>query len=89
MKESGIGYGAINHPVDRDPVCGFSGIIDGDVCPSCGRSEYDGEYGFEKVGELLDFVGSLERWNRRQRAEEKARVKHSVILDKIEREEKG
>ena len=32
MKESGIGYGSVNHPVDRDPVCGFSGII-GDQCP--------------------------------------------------------
>lgn len=36
MKESGIGYGSINHPVDRDPVCGYNGII-GDVCPNCGR----------------------------------------------------
>ena len=38
MKESGIGYGAINHPVDRDPVCGYVGVI-GDVCPGCGRHE--------------------------------------------------
>ena len=36
MKEAGIGYGAINHPVDRDPVCGYVGVI-GDVCPGCGR----------------------------------------------------
>lgn len=27
MKESGIGYGSVNHPVDRDPVCGYNGII--------------------------------------------------------------
>ena len=40
MKESGIGYGAINHPVDRDPVCGFVGVI-GDVCPGCGRREFE------------------------------------------------
>ncbi len=40
MKEMGIGYGSINHPVDRDPVCGYTGII-GDVCPRCGR--HDGE----------------------------------------------
>ena len=38
MKESGIGYGSVNHPVDRDPVCGFTGVID-DVCPRCGRHE--------------------------------------------------
>ena len=40
MKESGIGYGAVNHPVDRDPVCGYVGII-GDVCPGCGRHEFE------------------------------------------------
>lgn len=38
MKECGIGYGSINHPVDRDPICGYTGIID-EVCPRCGRRE--------------------------------------------------
>ncbi len=38
MKEQGIGYGSINHPVDRDPICGYTGII-GDRCPKCGRTE--------------------------------------------------
>ena len=41
MKENGIGYGSVNHPVDRDPVCGYTGII-GDVCPRCGRREGEG-----------------------------------------------
>lgn len=41
MKEVGIGYGSINHPVDRDPVCGYSGIIN-EVCPRCGRHEGEG-----------------------------------------------
>jgi len=40
MKENGIGYGAINHPVDRDPVCGYVGVI-GDVCPRCGRHDHE------------------------------------------------
>lgn len=40
MKECGIGYGSINHPVDRDPECGYNGII-GDVCPCCGRHEHE------------------------------------------------
>ncbi len=38
MKEQGIGYGSVNHPVDRDPVCGYTGVID-DICPRCGRRE--------------------------------------------------
>ena len=38
MHDNGIGYGSVNHPVDRDPICGYTGIING-VCPKCGRSE--------------------------------------------------
>ena len=38
MHDHGIGYGSVNHPVDRDPVCGYNGLID-NVCPRCGRSE--------------------------------------------------
>ena len=50
MKEVGIGYGSVNHPVDRDPVCGYTGVID-DVCPRCGRRE--GEHvTIEKLNEL-------------------------------------
>jgi len=50
MHDCGIGYGSINHPVDRDPVCGYVGII-GDVCPRCGRREGE-EIPFEKAQEL-------------------------------------
>ena len=38
MHDKGIGYGAINHPVDRDPICGFTGVIK-DECPHCHRKE--------------------------------------------------
>lgn len=41
MHDNNVGYGAINHPVDRDPVCGYTGVI-GDVCPGCGRRECEG-----------------------------------------------
>ncbi len=41
MHDSDIGYGAVNHPVDRDPVCGYVGVI-GDVCPKCGRKNFEG-----------------------------------------------
>ncbi len=50
MKESGIGYGSVNHPVDRDPVCGFTGVID-DVCPRCGRREGEA-VSIERLNEL-------------------------------------
>lgn len=50
MKEKGIGYGSINHPVDRDPVCGYTGVI-GEVCPRCGRREGEA-VSAEKLKEL-------------------------------------
>ncbi len=40
MHDAGVGYGSINHPVDRDPVCGYVGIIH-DVCPRCGRRDHE------------------------------------------------
>lgn len=41
MRDCGIGYGSINHPVDRCPVCGYVGVIN-DVCPKCGRHDCEG-----------------------------------------------
>jgi ribonucleoside-triphosphate reductase (formate) len=74
MKEAGIGYGSINHPVDRDPLCGYTGII-GDECPSCGRTE--GNVRFERIRRITGYlVGTLDRFNDAKRAEERNRVKH-------------
>lgn len=50
MKESGVGYGSVNHPVDRDPVCGYNGVID-NVCPRCGRREGE-PVSLERLNEL-------------------------------------
>ena len=76
MKAQGIGYGSINHPVDRDPVCGYNGII-GDSCPKCGRHE-DG-HAFERIRRITGYlVGNLDRFNNAKRAEESERVKHTI-----------
>ena len=79
MKESGIGYGSINHPVDRDPVCGYTGIIN-DVCPQCGRPEKDhNRIGFERIRRITGYlVGTLNRFNDAKRSEVEDRVKHSI-----------
>ncbi|MCC8122126.1 MAG: anaerobic ribonucleoside triphosphate reductase [Oscillospiraceae bacterium] len=78
MKEEGIGYGSVNHPVDRDPVCGFSGII-GDQCPGCGRQESADDVPFERIRRITGYlVGTLDRFNNAKRAEERDRVKHGV-----------
>ena len=77
MKEAGIGYGAINHPVDRDPVCGFTGVIN-DVCPGCNRRESDGVK-FERIRRITGYlVGTVDRFNNGKRAEEHDRVKHTM-----------
>ena len=76
MHDAGIGYGSINHPVDRDPICGYNGII-GDVCPQCGRQEE--EVHFERIRRITGYlVGTLERFNNGKRAEEHDRVHHGV-----------
>ena len=63
MKESGIGYGAINHPVDRDPCCGYTGII-GDTCPCCGRKEHTDAVAFDRIRRITGYlVGTLDRFN--------------------------
>lgn len=84
MKESGIGYGSINHPVDRDPCCGYTGII-GDVCPKCGRSDHGDNTRFERIRRITGYlVGTVDRFNNGKRAEERDRVKHSVSDDDAE-----
>ncbi|MGI6690938.1 MAG: anaerobic ribonucleoside triphosphate reductase [Christensenellales bacterium] len=76
MHDTGVGYGSINHPVDRDPVCGYNGII-GDHCPRCGRSE-EGQK-FERIRRITGYlVGTIDRFNNAKRAEEKDRIKHAV-----------
>jgi ribonucleoside-triphosphate reductase len=77
MKEAGIGYGAINHPVDRDPVCGYTGVI-GDTCPNCGREEENGP-SFERIRRITGYlVGTVDRFNNGKKAEERDRVKHDL-----------
>ena len=70
MKECGIGYGSINHPVDRDPVCGYNGII-GDVCPKCGR-----RHSFVDV-ETIPRIDSEDSWN----PDEDGEIKEDISND--------
>ncbi|MDQ0360973.1 anaerobic ribonucleoside triphosphate reductase [Breznakia pachnodae] len=79
MKESGVGYGSINHPVDRDPICGFSGVIDDNICPKCGRDENKSSVKFDRIRRITGYlVGTLDRFNDGKAAEERERLKHNV-----------
>ena len=81
MKECGVGYGSINHPVDRDPVCGYHGIIN-DSCPKCGRTENEGP-AFERIRRITGYlVGTLDRFNNAKRAEVRDRFKHIGVTEK-------
>lgn len=78
MHDAGIGYGSVNHPIDRDPICGYNGIID-DVCPKCGRVE--GNVKFERIRRITGYlVGTLDRFNNAKKAEVEHRVKHNGLL---------
>lgn len=81
MDAAGIGYGAINHPVDRDPVCGYTGVI-GDTCPKCGRKEctdHGTKQGFERIRRITGYlVGTIDKFNDGKKAELGDRVKHDT-----------
>jgi ribonucleoside-triphosphate reductase len=74
MHDAGVGYGSINHPLDRDPICGYSGVID-DRCPGCGRFERD-DIPFDRIRRITGYLGTLNRFNNAKRAEERDRIKH-------------
>jgi len=70
MAENRIGYGSINHPVDRCKTCGCSGIID-DRCPACDGAQ------IERIRRITGYlVGDMDKWNSAKRAEEADRIKH-------------
>lgn len=72
MAENQIGYGSINHPVDRCKSCGYNGIIDQD-CPVCGGSDEQ----IERIRRITGYlVGDMEKWNPAKRAEEADRIIH-------------
>lgn len=71
MRSENVGYGSINHPVDRCGNCGLEGIID-EACPTCGEHER-----IERIRRITGYlVGTMDRWNSAKREEERARVKH-------------
>ncbi len=72
MYRQGVGYGSINHPVDRCRECGYMGIIH-EACPKCSG---DNVSRTRRITGYL--VGSLENWNSYKQAEERDRIKHSV-----------
>jgi ribonucleoside-triphosphate reductase len=75
MRDAGVGYGSINHPIDSDPVCGFSGVI-GDQCPGCGRMEKH-SIPFVRIRRITGYlVGGLNHFNDAKRAEVNDRIKH-------------
>ena len=90
MHDAGMGYGSINHPVDRDPACGYTGVID-EICPRCGRREASAaavgavagcgaSVKFERIRRITGYlVGTLDRFNDAKRAEEADRIRHGLV----------
>jgi Oxygen-sensitive ribonucleoside-triphosphate reductase len=64
MHEQGVGYGSINHPLDRDPICGYVGVID-EVCPRCGRRDGEG-VSVETLKILKKKYPDVPDWNRKK-----------------------
>lgn len=73
MAIADMGYGSINHPVDRCKCCGYSGIINNE-CPSCSNNE---EGSIERIRRITGYlVGDMSKWNSAKYSEERERVKH-------------
>ncbi|SEN76559.1 ribonucleoside-triphosphate reductase class III catalytic subunit [Mesobacillus persicus] len=74
MADNGIGYGSINHPVDRCHQCNYTGVIDNE-CPKCGN---DNEEKIDRIRRITGYlVGTMKQWNTAKASEEEDRVKHS------------
>lgn len=73
MHDAGIGYGAINHPLDFDPACGFSGVIDNE-CPGCGRRA---DENVQRLRRITGYLAPINRWNKGKLAELKDRRPHN------------
>ena len=72
MKENNVGYGSINHPIDRCKECGFESLIEIE-CPICGSEE------ISRTRRITGYLtGDLDSWNSFKKSEEKDRVKHGV-----------
>ena len=70
-----IGYGAINHPIDFDPVCEYTGVIK-ESCPKCGRSDFE-KSPFESIRRITGYLtGTLNNFNEAKKAEVRERVQH-------------
>ena len=61
MHDNGVGYGSVNHPLDRDPLCGYVGVING-CCPRCGRKEGEG-ISPELLDELRKKYPHIPKWS--------------------------
>jgi anaerobic ribonucleoside-triphosphate reductase len=71
MKDAGVGYGSINHPVDRCTICAHEGVIE-TACPNCGETEM-----IDRIRRITGYLtGTLDRWNSFKKAEERDRTKH-------------
>ena len=80
MHDANMGYFSINHPVDYDPVCGYTGII-ANECPKCHRHENDDQIPFLRQRRVTGYLSTdLSTWNDAKRAEEHDRVKHNSRL---------
>ena len=72
MKKEGVGYGAINHPVDRCRNCDYQGC-GLEECPICGSKD------IASICRITGYlVGEIDRWNDGKQDELRHRITHDT-----------
>jgi len=70
MRDSDVGYGGINYPVDFCTNCNLMGVISGDLCPRCGSAK------IRRVRRITGYLSTTDRFNDSKMAELRDRITH-------------
>lgn len=70
MYNCDIGYAGFNYPVDFCESCSYTGMIDGDECPSCGSTM------IRRIRRITGYLSTVDNFNDAKKSELENRVSH-------------
>lgn len=70
MRDSDMGYGGINYPVDFCTNCSLTGVFNEDLCPRCGSMN------IRRVRRITGYLSTTDRFNDSKLSELRDRIAH-------------